>query len=104
MKNSIGSVLVCVGISLLGIGLAEASEIEKGKAFYEEKRCSLCHMIAGKGGQVGPDLSGIGSRRDRAWLLKFFDNPKKVANANMMPVKGSTEELSALAAYLLSQK
>ncbi len=104
MKKRIVPVLVFMGISLMGSLLAEAAEIDTGRAFFEEKRCSMCHTIEGKGGKIGPDLSGIGSQRDEAWLMKFFENPKKVANANMMPVKGTPEELSALAAYLLSQK
>ena len=31
--------------------------------------CSSCHMVDGRGGQLGPDLSRIGSGRPRAGLL-----------------------------------
>lgn len=31
--------------------------------------CSTCHMVNGRGGQLGPDLSRIGSARPRAGLL-----------------------------------
>jgi putative heme-binding domain-containing protein len=31
--------------------------------------CSSCHMVNGRGGQLGPDLSRIGSARPRAALM-----------------------------------
>lgn len=31
--------------------------------------CTSCHMVSGRGGQLGPDLSRIGSARPRAGLL-----------------------------------
>lgn len=97
---------MAAGVALMfGLRPAGASEIEAGRTFFEKKRCSLCHTIEGEGGDIASDLSGIGSKRDRTWFLKFFKNPKKlVPTAKMMPVKGSQKELSALADYLLSQK
>jgi cytochrome c oxidase cbb3-type subunit III len=32
--------------------------------------CGSCHMVNGRGGQLGPDLSRVGSSRPRAVLLK----------------------------------
>jgi len=32
--------------------------------------CSSCHMVNGRGGQLGPDLSRIGSARPRAGLMR----------------------------------
>jgi cbb3-type cytochrome oxidase cytochrome c subunit len=60
-------------------------------------------MVQGKGGKIGPDLSGVGKRREADWLSKFLKDPKgTVAGAMMLPVKGSEEEISALVAYLKS--
>ena len=93
-------------MSLMLVSLpAEASELEAGKAFFKKNRCGLCHTIEGKGGKVASDLSKIGNKRDRAWFLEFFKNPKKLMpTAKMMPIKGSEKELAALADYLLAQK
>lgn len=38
------------------------------------KACASCHTI-GKGDLVGPDLLGVTSRRDRAWLVQFMRRP-----------------------------
>lgn len=99
-------VFIVAAMILMFVSLpAEASELEAGKAFFEKKRCIMCHTIEGNGGTIASDLSEIGSNRDRVWLLKFFKNPKKLMpTAKMMPVKGSEKELEALADYLLTQK
>jgi len=98
--------LVGIGIVLLWHPLfVKAADIEGGRAFFAKKRCGLCHTIEGKGGKMASNLSNIGSKRDRAWLLTFFNNPKKrLPEAKMMPVKGTESELAALADYLLAQK
>lgn len=36
-----------------------------------EKKCSSCHTIGG-GVLKGPDLKGVGARRDPEWLVKFI--------------------------------
>ncbi|MFQ5589030.1 MAG: c-type cytochrome [Nitrospiria bacterium] len=97
-------VFVAMGVLFIGQSTVYAADIEAGKTFYAKKRCGMCHVLEGKGGKIASDLSGIGSRRDEAWLLKFFKNPKKTAGAKMMPVKGTEAELANLAAYLASQK
>ena len=37
---------------------------DRGKRLYETKgRCSTCHIVGGRGGSLGPDLTEIGARR-----------------------------------------
>jgi len=40
-------------------------------------RCSACHTI-GMGPAVGPDLAGVTSRRDRAWLVRYVSEPDRL--------------------------
>ena len=40
-----------------------------------ELSCLQCHMIHGRGSNIGPDLSGIGSRVDRSYLLESLVTP-----------------------------
>ncbi len=44
-------------------------------AFYSEAaKCSACHMVRGKGGVIGPDLSDLAGR-DRAWVYQNIVEP-----------------------------
>ena len=78
----------------------------KGKEIFTQKKCSMCHKIEGVGGKIGPDLSDEGDKgRSEEWLIKYFKDPKStMPEAKMRPVKGTDEELKALAAYMLSLK
>ena len=43
--------------------------------FFGQGRCASCHMIAGRGGTKGPDLSGIGRQLTRSVLEQALDDP-----------------------------
>jgi len=45
--------------------------------FYGNVGCSTCHMIQGKGGRLGPDLSTTGSARSRDYLVESIRNPSR---------------------------
>lgn len=56
----------------------EASEGDPArgeKLFYGFAGCSSCHMIQGKGGRLGPDLTGVGSARSTESLIDSVRNP-----------------------------
>jgi len=38
--------------------------------FFGGARCSSCHIVNGRGGRLGPELSTVGSARSRAYLLE----------------------------------
>ena len=39
--------------------------------------CSTCHMIDGKGGRLGPDLSTVGASRSTEYLVESVRNPSR---------------------------
>ena len=45
--------------------------------FYGDANCSLCHMMNGKGGRVGPDLSSVSGSRTREALIESVRNPSQ---------------------------
>jgi cytochrome c oxidase cbb3-type subunit III len=47
----------------------------QGQALFKSSGCSTCHMINGEGGDVGPDLSRIGSMRGPTYLHKKLLDP-----------------------------
>jgi len=51
-------------------------DIDKG-AYLFHTRCSACHTI-GNGDKVGPDLLGVTSVRERAWLSRMIMEPDKL--------------------------
>ena len=49
-----------------------------GKAlFYGAASCSKCHMVEGKGGRLGPDLTGIAGSRSLDSLVESVREPSK---------------------------
>ncbi len=70
-----------------GTSYAEMTAIpyvnQPGQALFV-KACSSCHTI-GQGDHVGPDLQGVTSRRDRAWLSQFLQAPN-VMRAKKDPI------------------
>ncbi len=100
-----GTILGAVLLFGMSPGWAQADPVQivKGEQVYREKKCALCHMIRGKGGKTGPELSEVGAKRDAQWLKEFMKEPKAMMpKAKMLPFKGSDEELEALLAYLAS--
>ena len=43
-------------------------DAKSGDAIYKRLACSSCHIVAGEGGTLGPDLSDIGIMRGSAYL------------------------------------
>ena len=58
------------------LGNAPPQQIAAGEAFFfGEGGCSGCHMVKGRGGSNGPDLSGIGARSTIKEINAWLDNP-----------------------------
>src|SRR5713226_7593099 len=45
--------------------------------FYGSAACATCHMIQGKGGRLGPDLSTTGSARSTDYLVESVRSPSR---------------------------
>jgi cytochrome c oxidase cbb3-type subunit III len=50
----------------------------RGKdVFYGDGNCALCHMVEGKGGRLGPELTAVGGSRTREALIDSVRNPSR---------------------------
>ncbi len=55
-----------------------AGDAERGKAVFSDPQgvgCIKCHVVAGQGGKIGPDLSGIGAKYPREELVRSVLEP-----------------------------
>jgi putative heme-binding domain-containing protein len=50
---------------------------DKGQLVYGKAACGNCHIVAGKGGSLGPELSDIGGRRGIEFLRSALLHPGK---------------------------
>ncbi len=83
------------------------SSVERaGRALYQSQQCGGCHLIAGQGGEEGPDLTTIGLRHSAGWLHSFMEEPSRFHPESRMPAYGppalSHQEIEELAQYLAS--
>ncbi len=96
-----------------------ASSINRGKQILNERGCRACHVINGRGGTVGPDLTFEGSKAPEqfnyerikgfhsefTWHVSHFKNPKELVPETVMPNFGfSGADAQALAILVMSWK
>ena len=80
-----------------------------GKQIFLDQKCNMCHAVSSAGitptSKIkAPDLAGLSSKEDPAFVTKFL---KKEADKNgkkhMKPFTGTDEELAAVVAWLQKQ-
>ncbi|MCI0387247.1 MAG: c-type cytochrome [Acidobacteria bacterium] len=64
---------------------------QRGKELYQEKgACAQCHVINGRGGAFGPDLSEIGLRRGARHLREALTDPEADVPKSFSIFRGDT--------------
>ena len=90
---------------ILAAGGAAGKESSEGQRLYQSHGCSGCHTINGIGSTTGPDLTHVGSRRDRNWLKEHFEHPQKIVPNSAMPkVEAPEADIEKLTDYMLTLK
>ncbi len=76
--------------------LSTAGDPKRGeKIFYDAEgtaNCAKCHLVKGKGGTVGPELSIVGTSRTREFLLESVLDPNKVITAGYQTIMILTKD------------
>lgn len=92
-----------LGQVALAAGEPTAKRADRPQVFNQ--MCVACHSIGGQGGNVGPALDGIGSKRDSAFLTAWLENPLALkADSKMPKLPLSKAEISELTAFLSQMK
>jgi putative heme-binding domain-containing protein len=53
------------------------------RIFFGKAACVQCHMVKGRGGRLGPDLSRVGAARSAAYLTESIREPDKSLSLGM---------------------
>ena len=87
-------------------------DFEQGKMMYAAGRCSSCHTMRGDGGNIGPDLTQLGTRFTPKDMLEAIIEPNKTVSdqyaATVFTMKDGSSILGRLTSendrsYLISQ-
>ncbi len=76
--------------------------VDRGKEVFGRSRCLSCHVLEGKGGTMGPDLSRISIKSNRRWLDAWLRDPAIYDPRTAMPTfRLNREERLGIVEYLL---
>ncbi len=74
-----------------------------GDRVYRAAGCNKCHTMDGSGGLMGPDLSGVGLRRNPAFLRAALVEPGSFLPDGFLLVRAVTKDGKAIAGIRLSE-
>ena len=78
-----------------------SAPVAEGRRVFQDQGCYGCHAVGATGTAIGPDLSHIGAKHNRSYLIGWLRDPSSQKPTAHMPKLTLTDaEVQALAAYL----
>jgi cytochrome c oxidase subunit II len=108
--------LTTLGIALsftlpAGLGVAwvaraqDRAAVTTGAHLFMEHGCYGCHRIGALGTPIGPNLSRVGAKYAESDLVRWLSDPaSQKPNADMPKLELTPAEVTALAAFLATQR
>jgi putative heme-binding domain-containing protein len=68
-------------------------DADRGRQLYESKGgCAACHIVSGRGGVLGPELTDVGARRSAAYLREALIDPGSSTPEGFLVVQVTTRD------------
>ena len=71
--------------------------------FYGSAGCSKCHLVEGKGGRLGPELTGVGSSRSLDSIVESIRDPNKQIAPGYQTVAIVTADGKRARGYIMNE-
>ena len=75
--------------------LAVPGDADRGRLLFRDEdrtACDRCHRVDGEGGEIGPDLSDVGSKLDRPLLIESVLRPSRQIVEGYRPTRVATRD------------
>jgi len=89
----------------LSADAAKLGDAQRGKLLYDTKlaACAACHAIDGKGGNLGPDMSGIGRGLTSDYIIESVLWPRRQVKEGYLSISISTRDGDEYSGYAISE-
>lgn len=81
-------------------------DARRGEQIFRQKTevyCLRCHKVGGRGGEVGPELTELGGKKDRAYILESIVNPNAQIAEGFETTVVATEDGRLIAGVLKAE-
>jgi mono/diheme cytochrome c family protein len=106
MSQSTASPFAAAVSSASAATAPDPATLQAGASAYGESFCASCHAVQNAagllvGGNLGPELTRIGSKARPGWVRQWVHNPKDYDNGTAMPhYRFDDKQLSLIAGFL----
>ena len=83
--------------------VSQGRSFAKGKEIFETVGCVQCHHFGGTGGNIGPDLTGVGGRYSPADIAAKMCNPSRAISDQYANTEIVTKEHDVIVGRLQSE-
>src|SRR5262249_52494491 len=92
-------------ISALADEVRKSGRADNGARIYAraELNCAACHTIAGKGGNIGPDISALGTAQPIEFIVGAILYPNREVKEGFSAIEVTTKAGEAHQGYLVSE-